>query len=58
MVKKKNGMIWRIRKVEKNEKIKWNGMGEMGYTNKWLATNTFRVRFSATNFTQLSVYFF
>ena len=22
-----NEMVWRIRKVEKNEKIEWNGMG-------------------------------
>ena len=31
-----NGMIWRIRKVEKNEKIEWNGMGKMGKPNKGL----------------------
>ena len=29
----KNGMVWRI---EKSEKMKWNGMGEMGKPNKWL----------------------
>ena len=29
-------MVWRIRKVEKNEKMKWNGMGEMGKPNKGL----------------------
>ena len=29
-------MIWRIRKVEKNEKIEWNGMVEIGGANKWL----------------------
>ena len=27
-------MVWRIRKVEKNEKIEWNGMVEMGTPNK------------------------
>ena len=29
-----NGMVQRIRKVEKNEKMKWNGIVEMGGANK------------------------
>ena len=28
-------MVWRIGKVEKNEKIECNGMVEMGGANKW-----------------------
>ena len=31
-----NGIVWRIWKVEKNEKWEWNGMGEMGFPNKGL----------------------
>ena len=31
---KKNGMVWRIRKVEKNEKTEWNVMIKMGGANK------------------------
>ena len=32
-----NGMVWRIRKVEKKEKKKeWNGMGKMGTPTKGL----------------------
>ena len=30
-----NGIVWRIRKVEQNEKIEWNEIGEMYMTNKW-----------------------
>ena len=29
-------MVCRIRKVEKNKKIKWNGMSKMSRPNKWL----------------------
>ena len=28
-----NGMVQRIRKVKKNDKMKWNGMGKMGRPN-------------------------
>ena len=31
---KKNKMVWRIKKVEKNEKMEWNRMGEMCMSNK------------------------
>ena len=40
MVEKKmewNGIVWRIKKVEKNKKIKWNEMVGMGGANKWLS---------------------
>ena len=29
-------MVWRIRKVEKNEKMGWNGMRKMSIPNKGL----------------------
>ena len=29
-------MVWRIKKIEKNEKIKWNEIVEMDGANKWL----------------------
>ena len=38
MVEKKmewNGIVWRIRKVEKNKKIEWSGMGKMGTPNMY-----------------------
>ena len=34
---KKNEIVRRIKKVEKNEKIKQNGMIEMSKPNKWLS---------------------
>ena len=37
----KNGMVQRIRKVEKNKKkMKWNGMVKMGGANKCKFTPT------------------
>ena len=30
-------MVWKIKKVRKNEKIEWNGMVEMSGANKGLA---------------------
>ena len=30
-------MVWRIKKVKKNEKMEWNGMRKMGIPNKGLS---------------------
>ena len=31
-----NGIVWRIKKVEKNEKMEWTRIGEIDRPNKWL----------------------